>query len=53
MLLKKGVYPYKYIDDWEKFNEITLPEKELLTGVFENFRKMSLKIYQLYPTRFF
>ena len=23
----KGVYPYDYIDDWEKFNETSLPEK--------------------------
>ena len=22
------VYPDKYIDDWEKFNETSLPEKE-------------------------
>ena len=28
LLLKKGVYPYEYMDDWEKFNETTLPEKE-------------------------
>ena len=28
LLLKKGVYPYEYIDDWESFNEVTLPEKE-------------------------
>ena len=21
LLLKKGVYPYNYIDEWEKFNE--------------------------------
>ena len=28
MLLRKGVYPYEYMDDWEKFNETTLPEKE-------------------------
>ena len=27
-LLQKGVYPYEYMDDWEKFNETTLPEKE-------------------------
>ena len=28
MLLRKGVYPYGYMDDWEKFNQTTLPEKE-------------------------
>ena len=25
---KKGVYPYEYMDDWEKFNETSPPEKE-------------------------
>ena len=24
----RGVYPYEYMDDWEKFNETLLPEKE-------------------------
>ena len=28
MLLRKAFYPHEYIDDWEKFNEATLPEKE-------------------------
>ena len=28
LLLQKGVYPYKYMDDWEKFNETLLLEKE-------------------------
>ena len=28
LLLPKGVYPYEYIDDWEKLNETSLPEKE-------------------------
>ena len=28
MLLRKGIYPYKYMDDWEKFNELTLLEIE-------------------------
>ena len=28
LLLRKGVYPYEYMDDWEKFNETSLPEKE-------------------------
>ena len=28
LLLQKGVYPYEYMDDWEKFNETILPGKE-------------------------
>ena len=28
MLLRKGVYPYKYMDTWEKFNEAELPSKK-------------------------
>ena len=28
LLLRKGFYPYGYMDDWEKFNEAVLPEKE-------------------------
>ena len=96
MLLREGVYPYECMDDWEKFNEATLPEKEefysnlnmeeipevdymhrkrvckdfeikglgeyhdlylksdtlLLADVFENFRKMSLKVYQFDPAKF-
>ena len=28
LLLRKGFYPYEYMDNWEKFNETTLPEKE-------------------------
>ena len=94
--LRKGVYPYEYIDEWGEFNEIALPEKEecygnlnmeditdadymhakrifkdfeiknlggyhdlylksdtlLLFDVFENFRKMCLKIYRLDPVKF-
>ena len=30
LLLRKGVFPYGYMDDWKKFNETTLPEKEEL-----------------------
>ena len=26
-LLRKGVYPYEYMDNWERFNETSLPEK--------------------------
>ena len=28
MLLKKGVYPYEYMDSWERFDETSLPNKE-------------------------
>ena len=28
LLLQKGVYPYEYMDDWEKYNNTILPEKE-------------------------
>ena len=28
LMLRKGVYPYQYMDEWEKVNETSLPEKE-------------------------
>ena len=28
LLLRKGIYPCEYMDNWEKFNETTLPERE-------------------------
>ena len=27
LLLRKGVYPYEYMDSWERFNETSLPPK--------------------------
>ena len=96
LLLRKGVYPYKYMDNWERFNETSLPSKEscysnlnmediddidyrhgnnvfnkfklnnlgdyndlyvqsdtlLLADVFENFRDICLKEYELDPAHF-
>ena len=28
MLFRKGLYPYEFMDDWEKFNETSLQEHE-------------------------
>ena len=96
LLLRKGVYPYEYMDSWKKFNETSLPIKEgfyshlnmediddidyrhgnnvfksfklnnlgdchdlyvksdtlLLADVFENFRDMCLRVYELDPVHF-
>ena len=29
LLLRKGVYPYEYMGDCKKFNEKSLPEKNI------------------------
>ena len=96
LLLRKGVFPYEYMDSWERFNETSLPDKEsfysnlnmedisdvdykhakivfkylinknfgdyhdlyiqsdtlLLADVFENFRNMYIKVYELDPAHF-
>ena len=97
LLLRKGVYPYEYMDNWERFNETSLPDKEsfysnlnifivtddidyrhgnnvfkrfklknlgeyhdlyvqsntlLLADVFEKFRNMCIKVYELDPAHF-
>ena len=96
LLLRKGVYPYEYMDNWERFDETSLPNKEsfysnlnmeniddtdykhgnnvfkrfklknlgeyhdlyvqsdtlLLADVFENFRNMRIKMYELDPAHF-
>ena len=96
MLLRKGVYPYQYMNSWKKFNGSGLPPKKdfysnfnlenisdkdykhakkvwdvfeiknlgeyhdlsvqsdtlLLSDIYENFRNMCLKIYELDPVYF-
>ena len=96
LLLRKGVYPYEYMDSWQRFDETSLPDKEafysnlnmehitdvdyrhgktvfeylinknlgdyrdlyvqsdtlLLADVFENFRNMCIKVYELDPDHF-
>ena len=29
LLIRKGIYPYEYMDDWDKFKETVLPPKEV------------------------
>ena len=96
LLLRKGVYPYEYMDSWERFHGTSLPSKEdfysnlnmeniddidyrhgsnvfkifklgnlgdyhdlylqsntlLLADLFENFRDMCIKVYELEPAHF-
>ena len=96
LLLRKGVYPYEYMDNWERFDETSLTDKEsfysslnmeniddidyrhgnnvfkkfklrnlgeyhdlyvqsdtlLLADVFENFRNMCIKVYEIDPAHF-
>ena len=28
LLLRKGIYPYEYMDDWNRFDEEKLPKKK-------------------------
>ena len=28
LLLRKGVFPYEYMDSWKRFDEISLPDKK-------------------------
>ena len=95
-MLRKGVYPYECVDNWERFNETSLPSKKdfysnlnmediddtdyrhgnnvfkgfklenlgdyhdlyvqkdtlLLADVFENFRDLSIKEYELDTAHF-
>ena len=62
-LLRKGVYPYEYMDGWDRFSEKALPDKDSFyssltmegiskTDIFENFRQSCLENYELDPAHF-
>ena len=36
LLLRKGVYPYEYMDSWKRFKEQSLPDKESFYGELNN-----------------
>ena len=36
LLKQKGIYPYNYMNSWDKFNEIKLPSKSLFFSKLYN-----------------
>ena len=44
LLLRKGVYPYEYMQSWERFNETSLPPKKSFCGEL-NLENISDKEY--------
>ena len=44
LLLRKGVYPYEYMDSWERFNETELPSKDKFYSTL-NFEDISDDVY--------
>ena len=45
LLLKKGVYPYEYIDNWERFDENKIPPKDAFYSEF-NLENITDKDYE-------
>ena len=43
LLLRKGVYPYEYMDSWERFNETSLPDKKAF------YNELNLEIWNKKP----
>ena len=33
MLLRKGFYPYEYMDSWKMFDETSLPDKKIFSSL--------------------
>ena len=56
LLLRKGVYPYEYMDSWEKFNETFLPPKNnfyselTLEDITDKDYKHAQKVFKEYCT---
>ena len=54
LLLRKGVYPYKYIDNWERFNKTSSPPKKdfysELTYIIDQDYNPAQKVFREYFT---
>ena len=44
LLIKKGIYPYEYMDSWNKFNDLELPNNDMFYSKL-NMRGVSDKDY--------
>ena len=57
MLLRKGVYPYEYMDSWKKFNEKSLPPKKhfyselILEDITDKDYSHAQKVWKLFETK--
>ena len=51
MLLRKGVYPYEYIDSREIFDETTLPVKKILENISDEDYLHAQKIWEVFRIR--
>ena len=45
LLLRKGVYPYEYMDSWESFDETSLPDKKAFCSEL-NLQDITKKDYE-------
>ena len=46
-LLRKGVYPYEYIDSWKRFDETSLPDKKAFYRSLNTEKKIQMLIIDM------
>ena len=57
LLLRKGVCPYEYMDNWEKFNEVSLPDKESfysklnIEGITDEDNDHAQKVWEVFEIK--
>ena len=57
LLLRKGIYPYEYMDNWAKFAETTLPSKEAfysnvnLENISDKDYVHTQKVWEVFETK--
>ena len=57
LLLRKGVYPYEYMDSWERFDETLLPDKKAfysklnVEGITDKDYAHAQKVWELFKIK--